>query len=156
MNARGAAQLNRITPKLPAAAFKSYSWRQPLATHFRKVTCAEFGCKAYRHGWVTLVDVSTELGQRQYHYITHDRTRRHHEEKTGTGLISFTFPPGQEFFAGSPQHEHRRPIGYDPVTLVHGGDFRGNPRQTPSRVMRPQDWVDDFATHQETLARAQR
>jgi hypothetical protein len=155
MNPRGAVQLRSIMPKAGPENYKSYSWRQPLETHFRKATCEEARCKAFTAGWVTTVDTATELGQRQYHFITHDKSRRHREERIG-GLVSFTFEPGQQFFAGSPKHEHRKPIGYDPITLVTGGDFRGNPRRTQPVVMRPQDFVDDFANHLDRLAKAQR
>lgn len=158
MNSHGARILRtvngRIPPNLPPQAYKSYSWRQPLRTHFHRVNCEDYGCKSYRNGWVTLVDISTELGQAQYHYLTHDKSRRHIMERIG-GLISFTFPPGQEFFDGSPEHQHYRLTGYDPVMLIHGGDFRGNPRGTPTQVMRSEDWLDSFANHQEKLARAQ-
>lgn len=155
MNMRGAVRINRPVPKLGPERYKSYSWRQPLQTHFRRVTCADVRCNDYVHGWVTVVDTGTELGQRQFDYLSKDRSRNPRMEKTGTSLVSFTYPPGNEAFDG-PKHEHYRPIGYDPVMLVHGGDFRGNPRREPARIMRPQDWIDDFATHQDRLARAQR
>ena len=151
----GAVLLNRIVPKLGPHAFKSYSWRQPLETHFRRVSCAEVRCGDYRHGWVTVVDTATELGRRQFDYLTHDRTRQWSMEKSGTSLVSFTYPPGQQPF-DSTRHEHYKPIGYDPITLVTGGDWRGNPRREPARIMRPADWICDFAEHQEKLARAQR
>ena len=148
--------MSRIVPKLGPEGYKSYSWRRPLSTHWRKATCEEARCGAFRLGWVSVVDVSTELGRRQYDYITHDTSRQHHEEKTGTGLVSFTFPPGQEFFAGAPQHEHRKPVDRPPLLLVTGGDWRGNPRQVRTVVHRhADDFVDDFATHLEGLARAQ-
>ena len=155
MNSRGAVTINRRIPRLGAHAYKSYSWRQPLETHSHRVSCADAQCSDYRHGWVTLVDTATELGQRQFDYLSHDTSRSPHVEKTGTSLVSFTYPPGSQPF-DSTRHEHYRPIGYDPVTLVTGGDWRGNPRRTEPRIMRPQDWICDFAEHQEKLARAQR
>ena len=155
MNMRGAAVLNRPVPKLGAQCYKSYSWRQPLETHFRRVSCADVQCADYRKGWVTLVDTATELGQRQFDYLTRDASRSPHMEKTGTSLVSFTYPPGSQPFDSS-RHEHHKPIGYDPIMLVAGGDFRGNPRGGRPRIMRPADWICDFATHQDTLARAQR
>lgn len=147
-------QARSVVPKAGPEHYKSYSWRQPLDTHFRRVPCEVALCAQFVHGWVTVVDVSTELGQRQHHFITHDRERRHTAEQMGN-LVSFTFPPGTRPFAG-PKHEHRKPIGYEPILLVAGGDYRGNPRGTETRVMRPADWLDDFASHQERLARAQR
>jgi len=149
--------MSRIVPVLGPEHYKSYSWQQPLVTHWRAVTCEEARCGAWRDGWVTVVDTATELGQRQAAFIRADRSRQHREEPSGTSLVSFTFPPGQQFFAGSPKHEHRKPKGYPPVLLVTGGDWRGNPRNIPVTVHRTaEDWVDDFATHQEMLARAQR
>ena len=149
--------MSRIVPALGPGAYKSYSWRRPLETHWRAATCEEHGCRAYRFGWTTVVDTATELGQRQADYIRRDRTRSHQEERSGTSLVSFTFGPGQQFFAGSPAHEHRKPIDRPPLLLVTGGDWRGNPRRVPAVVhASAQDWVDDFATHQERLARAQR
>lgn len=155
MDPRGAVTLNRIVPALGPEAYKSYSWRQPLRTHFRRVTCADAQCADYLHGWTAVIDTATELGQRQYDYLTRDRTRQFHMERSGTSLVSFTYPPGQEAFDG-PLHDHYQPIGYDPVMLVCEGDWRGNPRGTPPRIMRPEDWVDDFATHQDMIATAVR
>ena len=155
MNQRGAVALNRPVPRAPAHAYKSYSWRQPLETHFRRVRCADVQCNDYAYGWITVVDTATELGQRQYDYLSHDQTRNPVIDRAGDTLVSFTYPPGNEGFDG-PKHEHYRPIGYEPIMLVHGGDWRGNPRRTEPRIMRAADWIDDFATHQERLARAQR
>ena len=156
MNTRGAVAVNRrIMPKLGPEAYKSYSWRQPLETHFRRVSCADVQCGDYRNGWVTVVDTATELGRRQYDYLSHDRTRTYQMEKSGTSLVSFTYPPGSQPFDSS-RHEHHKPIGYDPIMLVAGGDFRGNPRGTQPVVMRPADFVDDFAHHLDRLAKAQR
>lgn len=155
MNPHGAVPIRRaIMPKAGPEHYKSYSWRQPLETHFRRVSCEEARCQQFVNGWVTVVDLATEIGPKQDHFITHDKSRKHTREQIGN-LVTFTFPPGQKPFA-SPKHEHRKPIGYDPITVVTGGDFRGNPRRIQPVVMRPQDWVDDFATHQERLARAQR
>jgi hypothetical protein len=152
----GAVLLNRIVPKLGAHAYKSYTLRAPLETHWRPATCEEYQCEDFRKGWVTVVDTATELGQRQYDYLSHDRSRRFHMERTGTSLVSFSYPPGQQGFA-SDRHDHRVPVGRPPLMLVTGGDWRGNPRGTPvTRHARMQDWVDDCATHQERLARAQR
>jgi hypothetical protein len=142
-----------IMPKLGPECYKSYSWTQPLSTHFRKATCEEARCPEFVNGWVTVADLATDLGQRQYDYLSHDRSRKWSKAQAGT-LVSFTYPPGQQFFS-HPRHAHRKPIGYDPIMMVSGGDFRGNPRQTPTQVMRPADWVDSFQEHLDSLRRAQ-
>lgn len=136
-------QLNRIPPALPAAAMKTYQIVAPLASHWRPAACAEAGCDAYLRGWQTTVDETTELGQRQAHYIRHDRTRRHAEQRSGLGLTIFVFEPGQQGFS----HDHRLPTGRPERLLVTGGDWRGNPLGTPRREhVSADDWVDDMAT----------
>jgi hypothetical protein len=131
----------RVPPALPAAAMKTYQIAAPLATHWRPATCEEAGCLAYLHGWQTSCDESTELGQRQAHYIRHDRSRKHTERRAETGLTVFGFEPGQTCF-----RPHQLPSGRPERFLVTGGDWRGNPLRTPPREhSRPDDWVEDMA-----------
>jgi hypothetical protein len=147
--------LNRITPRLGPQAYKSYTLAAPLGTHWRPASCAEFECGSYLYGWVTVVDVSTELGQRQADFIRHDKTRRATETRTGDVLVEFTFGPGQEGFRGTDEHNHRVPVGRPPLMLVRGGDHRGNPRGTPAMSHRTiEDWVEDFSAHQDRLKAA--
>jgi hypothetical protein len=132
----------RIPSALPAAAMKSYRIAAPRATHWRPATCAEFECGAHLHGWQTSTDESTDLGQRQAHYIRHDRTRKHTERRAETGLTVFEFEAGQECFTA-----HQVPNGRPERFLVTGGDWRGNPAGIPRREhSRPDDWVDDMQT----------
>ena len=140
--------LTRPDSKLPPQMVKTYAITAPKGTHWRKASCDEAGCAAHRAGWETRVDESTALGQRQAHYI---RTvaRRGHKERREAGLTVFSFAPGTECFS---DHQVRtdRPEQF----LVIGGDHRGNPRG--ERVEHtPENWVDDFATHQQRLIRAQ-
>lgn len=126
----------RVEPALPVQATKTYSVQAPPATHWRDATCAEVDCQSYLHGWKTLVNVSTDLGQRQVVYIRHESGRRFTEHLEGTAMV-FTFEPGQRCFAG-----HRAPLERDPLFLVRMGDWRG---YGPTRVhKRPGDWVDDM------------
>ena len=130
----------RITPALPAAAMKSYTISAPRSTHFRPASCAEADCPAYLHGWQTSVDESTDLGQKQAHYIRHDKTRKHAERRAETGLTVFEFEAGQKCFG-----THQLPTGRPERFLVSGGDWRGNPLGIPPRVhARPDDWVEDM------------
>ncbi len=131
----------RVPPALPAAAMKTYQIAAPLATHWRKATCAEVDCPAFLHGWQTVCDESTELGQRQADYIRHDKTRKHAEQRAEGGLTVFVFGAGQNCF-----RPHQVPSGRPERFLVTGGDFRGNPLGIPPREhVRPDDWVDDMA-----------
>lgn len=137
----------RIPPALPVHQMKSYRIVVPRATHWRPATCAESDCQAYLLGWLTTVDEGTDLGRRQAHYIRRESGRRYREERTEAGLTDFTFEPGQKCFA---EHELRndRPERF----LVTGGDHRGNPTGERYEHAGPEQWTDDFATHQDRLA----
>lgn len=140
--------INRIKPKLPPEAFKTYAITSPVATHYRPGTCAEANCGAQAHGWVTRVDETTDLGQKQAHYIRRDSGRKFTEARTPAGLTEFTFEAGQKCFA-THQVSLQRPENF----LVLGGDWRGNPRGIkPVQHTRPEHWVEDFGGHQQTLA----
>jgi len=144
--------LFRIDPQLPAHCYKTYAFARPLKSHWRKATCAEVDCTSYLSGWITVVDESTELGRAQAHYIRHDRSRTAKESRSPEGMTEFRFEAGQRCF----QHSaHRLPIERDPVFLVKGGDYRGNPMNTPTRVCRnAAEWIEDFDEHQHLLADA--
>jgi hypothetical protein len=136
--------MNRIEPQLPAGAMKTYSVLAPLSSHFKPATCEEVDCQMWQHGWRTAIDVNTELGCRQAHYIR-DQSGRRFTEAMEDGLFVFTFEPGQRCFTA-----HQRPLERDPVFLVRMGDWRS---YGPSRVhARAGDWVEDFAEHQQRLA----
>lgn len=139
----------RIEPKNPVETMKTYAVTQPRATHMRAATCAEAECAAHTRGWRTVVDERTDRGIAQAHYIRHDRTRRHTETRDETGLTVFEFEAGQTCFA-----PHEVPVGKPPLLVVRGGDWRGNPRGEHRVHTRAEDWVDDFATHQQTIADA--
>ena len=140
--------LHRIDPLMPAAAYNTYLIAVPLATHWRPATCEEVGCVQYLNGWASLIDETSELGQRQAHYIRHDRTRRHTEERTPDGLTRFTFEAGQKCYGAS---SHRRRLDRVERYAVRGGDWRGNPRGEFREHVRPEDWVEDFGEHQDRL-----
>lgn len=140
----------RVEPKLPATAMQTYAILAPVATHWRAASCEEAGCGAFLRGWTTTVDEGTELGQRQAHYIRHDRTRGYTESRTEVGLTTFIFAPGTRCFRSV---DHRLPVGKPEIYVQREGDWRGNPRGTgPRQFQRPADWVDHFAEHQDRLA----
>lgn len=140
--------VNRIEPHLPASAMKTYEIARPVATHFRAATCAEVECPAYVNGWNTIVDEHSELGQKQAYYIRHNAKRKFTEKKSEAGPTCFTFESGQNCF-----RQHKMPLEREPLYRVRGGDFRGNPRGIPLMTHRSgDDWVDDFANHQDKLA----
>ena len=90
---------------------------RPQATHWRKATCKEVNCPQGLQGWLTVVDVSTTLGQAQEVYIRRSSGRRFTEKQYGT-VIEFTFYPGQDCF-----REHRVPLDRGPI-LTRGGHIQ--------------------------------
>lgn len=138
----------RLTPKMPVTAYKTYALRLPKETHYRKATCQEVECEANLNGWMTTLDLSTDLGERQAKYI------RLHSGRTFTvtenlPLIRLTFPPGQQCFA-----DHQVPLEREPFFIVRDGDWRGNPTGRRRQHTSAQDWIDDFGEHQQKIADA--
>lgn len=139
-----------ITPNLPSQAYKTYRIYEPLRTHWRAATCAEVDCPNYLNGFRVLADETTDLGQRQAHYLRHDKTRAHKESRGDTGLTVFEFPPGTTCFRAD---EHRTRRGLPELFLVQPGDWRSRPRRDAIfQHARPQDWVEDFGEHQQRIA----
>lgn len=139
----------RIVPNMPAADYKTYQLLSPRPTHFRPASCAEARCAAHEHGWRSAVDERTDLGAAQADYIRRQAGRSYTETRDAAGLTVFEFGAGQSCFA-----DHQVSLDRAPLYVVRDGDWRGNPRgTTPSYHTRPENWVDDFATHQDRLAR---
>lgn len=141
--------LFRLPPAMGPAAYKTYGWSRPIATHWRKGTCAEAGCRAYYNGWKTVVDESTDLGAGQANYIRHDKTRKCTEARTPEGLTEFSYPAGQRCFRAS---DHLVRLEREASFYVRGGDYRGNPLGTRTYVLTATQWEDDFSEHQDRLA----
>jgi hypothetical protein len=140
--------MSNFTPRLPASDYKTYQILQPKATHWRKATCEEIRCAAGENGWRSVIDESTELGQRQAYYIRKQSGRKFSEEKLPNGLTQFSFPSGQNCFADHQERIEDRPELY----FVKGGDKRGNPRGTPTRQhTKAEFWVEDFQENQDKL-----
>jgi hypothetical protein len=138
----------RILPVVPASSMKTYQILAPVSTHWREATCAEVRCPAQSNGWRTEVDESLPLGQMQAHYIRRDSKRKFTEERTPAGLTSFTFEAGQTCFG-----KHKIKLERPDLFFVRDGDWRGNPRGTrPRQHVYPEDWVEDFALHQQGVA----
>ncbi|MDY7101561.1 MAG: hypothetical protein S0880_10275 [Actinomycetota bacterium] len=123
--------LNRVDGRTPPQARNTYQILQPLDTHWRPASCAEYRCKAHLRGWATAVDEATPLGRRQAAYIrahcvrdtgAHAMAtsgRRRYTETHEAGLTEFRFPAGQECF-----QEHRVPLDRPQRFLVRHGDVR--------------------------------
>lgn len=135
--------------RLGAQAYQTFQIVTPKDTHTVPATCEEVECDQYARGWMMKVDLGTELGQRQAHYIKYTAGRAYTYEQRD-GLVTFTFRSGQPCF-----QEHRKGIERDPLFRVKGGDRRGNPLRIPTRThKKPEFWVEEFAENQQTIADA--
>lgn len=137
--------VNRPQPSASPGYFKTYQIAAPAETHYRPGTCSEVGCPHWRFGWATEVDETSQLGQRQAWYIRRVSGRGFVETRTPAGLTRFEFEAGQQCFASD---THRVSLERPALFVVRDGDWRGNPRGTEPVFRKPEDWVDDFATHQ--------
>lgn len=140
------ANLNRIQPVAGPDAYKTYEMRSPLSTHFRPATCAEANCAYYRDGFQVRVE---GLAPQVLHAVQNSG-RKYTVQKPAEGETYLVFEAGQPCLRAS---LHRVRVERPPLYLVRDGDWRGNPRGTKARLhQRPEDWVDDFATHQQAIA----
>lgn len=140
--------VQRTAPAMPVQAYTTYGMLRPLKTHWRRATCEEAGCAAYLKGWVTTVDLSTELGRRQYDLITRDRERRYSVQRVTATMVKFTYGPGMPCFARS---AHQMVLEREPRFIVAHGDWRGY-LDRPRVHKRAEEWVEDFSIHQDKLA----
>lgn len=122
----------------------------PTETHWRKATCKEVGCPRYLNGWKAQVEVMTPQQKR----VIKEGRWRCRELRVAPGETWWLFEAGQTCFQAA---DHRIQLGKPELFVVRDGDWRGNPRRTPTvRHKRPESWVDQFADHQDKLAKAQR
>jgi len=131
--------LNRIPPPLPVTAYRTFQIARPVATHFRKATCGEVNCDAWRHGWITRAQTTEQAD-----YVRRHSGRTFEEIEANT----FRFDPGQTCFAAD---THRAPLEREGIYVARDGDYRGNPTGARRVHVRPADWVDEFAEHQDWL-----
>ena len=131
----------RLQPQGPVGAYQTFSVRSRPDRAVRTV-CERVGCVAWREGWESSIDESTDLGVAQAQYIRTQSGRTFREMRTADGLTVFRFESGQRCFA-----EHKT---MPELFLVRDGDFRGNPTGRKRVHSRPEDWVENA---QEELGR---
>lgn len=141
-------EINRIDPVAGPEHFKTYAIVAPVATHYRRASCREVECAAWTSGFRSTVDVATELGVAQARYIEGHSGRHYTRTQVGT-VVTYDFPAGQRCF-----RQHQVPLEREPFYIVRGGDYRGDPRREGSVRRTADEWVDDFATHQQRIAAA--
>jgi hypothetical protein len=136
----------RIEPQMDASAYKTYALVSPLSTHFRPATCAEVDCPHYLNGW----RVNNEALTPDLRQAVATSGRKYRLEIISAAESWLVFEPGQPCFKAS---QHRKRSDRPPLYVVRDGDHRGNPRGTKARLhQRPENWVEDFAEHQQKLA----
>jgi hypothetical protein len=134
-------QVSRIEPQFPAWAYKTYRILSP-PSHRRKASCEEVECERWRRGWKTCLDVADTKHAEAANWIRLHSGLRFDVHEQGTA-VTFTFPAGQSCWAA-------HTVPFKPhLFLVHGGDWRGNPRGVPVvRHSGAQSWADDFGENQ--------
>lgn len=141
--------LCRPEPMGPVQGYRTYALAAPTPTHFRPASCAEYECARWKTGFETVLDLATDLGQKLYKVVKNDKTRSYQEVRTGMYEVRFVFPPGTPCWENG---KHLIPVGRPPVLIVRGGDWRAS-TGIIRRHSRVEFWVEDFALHQEKLAR---
>lgn len=139
-------RITRIEPAAPPEAYRSFQILAPLNSHWRPATCEQAGCIPYREGWVTRVDEGTDLGKGQAYYIRNQSGRRYREERHAS-MTTFRFEPGQPCFR---YKDHRVPLERPSLFVVRDGDWRAS--QNRRVHASAEDWVDEFANHQDQIA----
>lgn len=143
--------ISRVLPKAPPAAYKTYTILSPIETHYRKATCKEVDCQHNLKGWTTKLDTNTVDGASTANWIRMHSGRSYRWEVHTGGIVTFFFPAGQKCFT-----PHKIPLGRPELFVVQGGDWRGNPMSLEDYKHRNgENWVDDFANHQDRLATVQ-
>jgi hypothetical protein len=145
----GTRPMNRAQPRLPAQSMKTYAIYQPVDTHFRTATCEEVECKASQNGWITRLNVKLPEQAELARWIRDHSGRAFVAQGPNeAGEMTFQFAAGQQCF-----DPHRVSLERPALFVVQGGDWRGNPRNIPVvKHTKPEFWVEDCATHMNTLA----
>jgi hypothetical protein len=126
--------------RLPARLTTRHSYLAPTATHWRRATCEEVDCAAWREGYVADLDERADPGLGQAQWLRAHRGRYPHtEEPLPEGLTRFRFPPGHACLHAA---AHRVRADRPGLFVVARGDAR------PTQLTAEQ-WRDDLG---ETLA----
>lgn len=124
-------------------AYKTYQIASPIETHYRKATCQEVNCEAYRLGWRLQLDILQPKDKQ----TIKDSRRKFVIQEDDKGVKWLVFEAGQPCFQAS---LHRTTLERPEIYRVGRGDYRSYDERT-ARILRPEDWLDDFANHQDRL-----
>lgn len=149
MNIKMSRKLVRRDPKMGPNAYKTYA----LRALFRQATCAEVDCENYLNGWTFKVDHLR--ADPRLEYIVRASKKRFVERELN-GEMYLVFEPGQICFAVKSHRKQREDMVERPLLFVGRGDWRTYLPKTglppdAKRYTRTDDWVDDFANHQDKI-----
>lgn len=150
-----------LEPKLPPHLRKTYGVHHKT----RSAGCHEVVdgvkvCEAFWNGFTSTCNPLEQTHAAAIHYFDSGDSGRHFtKEITPDGLHRYTFTPGQRCFSAPHTVVDRQE---EARYLILAGDYRhyiGERDESgavkPERVHSGGDaWIDDFASHQEKLARA--
>ena len=133
--------MRRMSPN----AYESYEVKVPLATHWRRATCAEIDCPDYLSGW----QVRVEHVPPALLHMARTSGRKFVPLHVRDGETYLVFEAGQPCFQVS---THRKRLERGEIFVVRRGDGRGNPTGDRTVMSGPTPWVDRFGENQEKLA----
>jgi hypothetical protein len=140
----------RIQPVGPASAYKTYSVKAPISTHFRKATCEEISCPDFLYGWRVRVESLTPV----LLHTAKNCGRKFTQVHVSEGETFLVYEAGQTCFHAA---KHRTRIERPELYIVRDGDRRGNPRGTPDRIHKNGvEWAEDLHEHTDKLAEARK
>ena|ERR1700752_699238 len=131
-------------PAMRPDQYVTYSMHAPLRTHHRPATCAEAGCQAYAKGFKMGFDLSDPEKAKAAEWIRLHSGRKFTVDESIPGKVILSFPSGQSCF-----QSHTVSLEREPLYVVRGGDRRA--RVGSRKVFTPENWVDNFANHQDRL-----
>lgn len=140
----------RPKPVGPPNAYETFRVAQPLSTHYRRATCAEIDCKAYREGWTFKLD---QIDAQMMHVIKQSG-KRYRRQELGNDVY-LVFEPGQACFAA---RSHTIPLQRPPFFFRGKGDhrlFRVRKGETIS-FGHADDWRDCMIDRLEIIHRTSR
>lgn len=130
-------------------AYQTFGMKQPLATHWRRATCAEVKCKRYLNGWKTTFIPGTPRGEQIRFQIKNSPIKRKYKVVRLPDRIEVLFEAGQECFVQDhPSTAHKKSLQRPQIHVVRKGDWR---RGWDARNVSSSEWIDRFATNQDKL-----
>lgn len=106
------------------------------------------GCHWHQKGFEISTDTSTDIGIARAQYLTRHAGRRFTRiDIPGSTVVVFQFPAGQQCFT-----EHYLPLEREAFYSTRIGDDRIPGTPGNRRLWTRDDWLDNFANHQNMVA----